>query len=99
LGIIGRYSPEIIAEALITFMETKDGYNDFFRIPEDLLREIDRYIKETKLDRSSYLREVLQKGFALDKQERLLMKYQRGRQAGQMFVGNCPGRPGNFSSS
>ncbi|MBP1714310.1 MAG: Ribbon-helix-helix protein, copG family [Deltaproteobacteria bacterium] len=49
-----------------------------FRIPEDLLREIDRYIKETKLDRSSYLREVLQKGFALDKQERLLMKYQRG---------------------
>jgi len=49
-----------------------------FRIPEDLLREIDRYIQETKLDRSSYLREVLQKGFALDKQERLLMKYQRG---------------------
>jgi len=50
-----------------------------FRIPEDLLREIDRYIQEAKLDRSSYLRQVPQKGFALDKQERLLMKYQHGK--------------------
>ena len=30
------------------------------------------------MDRSSYLREVLQKVFALDKQERLLLKHQRG---------------------
>lgn len=49
-----------------------------FRIPDDLLREIDQYIQESKLDRSAYLREVLQKGFVLDRLDRWLMKYQRG---------------------
>jgi len=48
------------------------------RIPEDLLREIDRFVRELKLDRSAYLREVLRKGFALDKQERVLERYARG---------------------
>ena len=47
------------------------------RIPEDLLNEIDRFVHESKLDRSAYLREVLRKGFSLDKQERLLLKYVR----------------------
>ena len=48
------------------------------RIPEDLLKEIDQVVKELKLDRSAYLRDVLQKGFSLDRQERLLRQYQRG---------------------
>jgi predicted DNA-binding protein len=48
------------------------------RIPEDLLHEIDQFVKEAKLDRSAYLREVLEKGFAADKQDRLLAKYVRG---------------------
>lgn len=48
------------------------------RIPEDLLNEIDQFVKELKLDRSAYLREVLRKGFSVDKQGRLLMKYVRG---------------------
>ena len=33
--------------------------------------------QELKLDRSAYLREVLRKGFSLDKQDRLLPKYVR----------------------
>ena len=48
------------------------------RIPEDLLNEIDQVVKELKLDRSTYLRDVLKKGFSLDRQERLLRQYQRG---------------------
>jgi len=48
------------------------------RIPEDLLNEIDQLVKELNLDRSAYLREVLRKGFSLDRQERLLRDYERG---------------------
>ena len=44
------------------------------RIPEDLLNEIDQLVQELKLDRSVYLREVLRKGFSMDKQDRLLEK-------------------------
>ncbi|NVM22528.1 MAG: ribbon-helix-helix protein, CopG family [Desulfobacterales bacterium] len=47
------------------------------RIPEDLLNEIDQLVQELKLDRSAYLREVLRKGFSIDKQDRLLLKYIR----------------------
>ena len=47
------------------------------RISEDLLTEIDEVVQELKLDRSVYLREVLRKGFLLDKQDRLLRKYDR----------------------
>ena len=48
------------------------------RIPEDILKEIDQQAKKLKLDRSAYLREVLQRGFSADKQDRLLLKYSRG---------------------
>ena len=48
------------------------------RIPEDLLNEIDQVVKELKLDRSAFLRDVLRKGFSLDRQERLLRQYRRG---------------------
>jgi predicted DNA-binding protein len=48
------------------------------RIPEDLLNEINQFIEDSKLDRAAYLREVIQKGFAADKQDRLLAKYSRG---------------------
>jgi Arc/MetJ-type ribon-helix-helix transcriptional regulator len=55
------------------------------RIPEDLLNEIDQLVQELKLDRSVYLREVLRKGFSMDKQDRLLKKYHR-RELSQMEV-------------
>ena len=55
------------------------------RIPEDLLNEINEIVQELKLDRSSYLREVLRKGFSLDKQDRLLLKYVR-KELSQMEV-------------
>ena len=45
------------------------------RIPEDLLDEINEFVQELKLDRSAYLREVVRKGFSVDKQDRLLLKY------------------------
>jgi len=55
------------------------------RIPEDLLNEIERFVQESNLDRSTYLREVLRKGFSLDKQDRLLLKYVR-KELSQMEV-------------
>jgi hypothetical protein len=48
------------------------------RIPEDLLKEIDKLTQELQLDRSTYLREVLMKGFSLDKQDRLFKRYTAG---------------------
>jgi Arc/MetJ-type ribon-helix-helix transcriptional regulator len=48
------------------------------RLPEDLLSEIDQYVQDAKPDRSVYLREILKKGFSLDKQERVLQKYVAG---------------------
>jgi hypothetical protein len=38
-----------------------------------------------KLDRSAYLREILKKGFSLDKQERVMQKYATGEMS-QMEV-------------
>ncbi len=55
------------------------------RIPEDLLNEINELVQELKLDRSAYLRNVLQKGFSLDKQDRLLRKYVR-KELSQMEI-------------
>ncbi len=55
------------------------------RISEDLLNEINEMVQELKLDRSAYLREVLRKGFSLDKQDRLLLKYVR-KELSQMQV-------------
>jgi metal-responsive CopG/Arc/MetJ family transcriptional regulator len=49
------------------------------RVPEELLNEIDRLVRENDLDRSAYLREVLKKGFLLDKQERVLKDYAGGK--------------------
>jgi predicted DNA-binding protein len=57
------------------------------RIPEDLLNEINELVQELKLDRSTYLREVLRKGFSRDKQDRLLLKYVR-KELSQMEVCN-----------
>lgn len=48
------------------------------RIPEDLLNEIEQFVREMQLDRAAYLREVLRKGFSLDRQERLLLEYAQG---------------------
>lgn len=48
------------------------------RIPDDLLNEIDQVVKELKLDRSAFLRDVIKKGFSIDRQERLLRLYQKG---------------------
>ena len=42
------------------------------------MNEIDQVVRELSLDRSAYLREVLRKGFEIDKQDRLLEKYIRG---------------------
>ena len=55
------------------------------RIPEDLLNEINELVQEFKLDRSAYFREVLRKGFSVDKQDRLLLKYVR-KELSQMEV-------------
>ena len=55
------------------------------RIPEDLLDEINEFVQELKLDRSAYLRKVVRKGFSLDKQDRLLLKYAR-KELSQMEV-------------
>ena len=48
------------------------------RIPDDLLNEIDQVVKELNLDRSAFLRDVLKKGFSLDRKERLIRLYQKG---------------------
>jgi metal-responsive CopG/Arc/MetJ family transcriptional regulator len=55
------------------------------RIPEDLLNDINEFVQELNLDRSAYLREVLRKGFSMDKQDRLLEKYHR-RELSQMEI-------------
>jgi len=48
------------------------------RLPEDLIEEIDRVVQDGNLDRSAYLREILKKGFSLDKKERIFEKYAKG---------------------
>ena len=48
------------------------------RIPDDLLREIEKNIRDSKIERSVYLREVLQKGVRADKQDRWLKRYISG---------------------
>jgi metal-responsive CopG/Arc/MetJ family transcriptional regulator len=49
------------------------------RLPEHLLKEISQFIKESKLERSAYLREIIRKGFELDKRERVLDRYESGK--------------------
>ncbi len=48
------------------------------RVPKEILDQIDEYTRKFKLDRSSYLREILKKGFEEDRQQRLLQKYVNG---------------------
>lgn len=48
------------------------------RVPEDILEQINEFIRKFRLDRSSYLREILKKGFEEDKQGRLLQQYVDG---------------------
>ena len=43
------------------------------RLSEDLLKEIEQFVQEAHLDRSAYLREIFQKGFALTFNEKLLV--------------------------
>ena len=42
------------------------------------MEEIDRFVQKGNLDRSVYLREILKKGFSLDKMERMFDKYATG---------------------
>ncbi|MCL6087734.1 MAG: hypothetical protein M1475_04925 [Actinobacteria bacterium] len=46
------------------------------RVHENFLKELSDFIKDMNLDKSSYLREILKKGFEEDKRDRLLAKYQ-----------------------
>ncbi|MBC7333258.1 MAG: UPF0175 family protein [Actinobacteria bacterium] len=48
------------------------------RVNEEFLKELYDFIKDMNLDKSSYLREILKKGFEEDKRDRLLAKYQAG---------------------
>jgi len=48
------------------------------RVPEDFLEEVSKFIKEMNLDKSSYLREILKKGFEEDRRERFILKYLAG---------------------
>ena len=48
------------------------------RIPEDLLQAIEKNARDSKMERSAYLREILQKGVWVDKQDRWLRKYSLG---------------------
>lgn len=47
------------------------------RVSEEFLEELTGFIKEARLDRSAYLREILEKGFKEDREERLLARYRR----------------------
>ena len=37
------------------------------RVPEDFLEDLSNFVKEMKLDKSSYLRDILKKGFDEDR--------------------------------
>jgi hypothetical protein len=49
------------------------------RVSDEFLKELSKFIKEMDLDKSSYLREIMKKGFMEDKQERTLQMYQTGK--------------------
>ena len=48
------------------------------RVSDDFLKELNKFTREMKLDKSSYLRAIMIKGFENDKKERLLSEYQNG---------------------
>ena len=66
------------------------------RISEDLLDEINQFVKELNLDRSAYLREVLRKGFSADKEDRLLLKYLHGELSQAQVCKELKWSPWNF---
>ena len=47
-------------------------------MPEEFLKEIASFVKDLRLDKSAYMREIMQKGFEEDRRERFLAKYQAG---------------------
>lgn len=48
------------------------------RVPDDFLKEINKFVRDKKLDKSAYLREILKKGFEDDRRERLPAEYEAG---------------------
>lgn len=48
------------------------------RVPDKLLKDLKRFVREMHLDKSAYLREIIKKGFTEDRQERFLQMYQAG---------------------
>jgi len=48
------------------------------RVPEEFLQEIALFVKDMRLEKSVYMREILRKGFEEDRQERVSAKYQAG---------------------
>jgi hypothetical protein len=48
------------------------------RAPEEFLNEIAAFTRDMRLDKSAYLREIMRKGFAEDRRERVLAKYAGG---------------------
>jgi predicted DNA-binding protein len=45
-------------------------------VPDEIYEEINRFVKDRKLDKPTYLREILTKGFDEDRKERILAEYQ-----------------------
>jgi hypothetical protein len=53
------------------------------RVSDDFLKELNRFTRDMKLDKSSYLRAILKKGFEDDKKERLLSDYRDGARSAE----------------
>jgi hypothetical protein len=53
------------------------------RVSDEFLKELNRFTKDMKLDKSSYLRAILKKGFEDDKKERLLSEYGDGARSAE----------------
>ncbi len=47
------------------------------RISEKTIKQIAQFIKQMHLDRGNYLRSIIEKGFALDKQEKIINRYKK----------------------
>ena len=58
------------------------------RVTEEFLEELSKFIKQMKLDRSAYLRQILERGFREDKEERLLVKYAKGEFSAEEVCAN-----------
>ncbi|MGA1824859.1 MAG: hypothetical protein ACMUIP_09355 [bacterium] len=47
------------------------------RVSDKFLKDLSSFIKEMNLDKSEYLRQILQKGFEEDRMERIFDKYRK----------------------